>query len=111
MAKAKYKYIVDVDTKKVICLSSYGGKTVRGIAKCNDTDTFDETVCKQLAKLRCDAKIALMRAMHASNQYAAALSAAAIANARVQKMRQFSEDAALSLAATRSALAQFESRI
>lgn len=109
---AKYKYIVDFfDTKKVICLSSYGGKTVRGIAKCNDTDTFDETVGKQLAKLRCDAKIARKRAKHASTQYAAALAAAAAANARVQKMRQFSEDASVNLAATRSALAQFESRI
>lgn len=106
---AKYKYIVD--GKKVICLSSYGGKTARGIAKCNDVDTFDETVGKPLAKLRCDVKIAKRRVKHASTQYAAALSAAAIANARVQKMRQFSEDAALSLAATRSALAQFESRI
>lgn len=106
---AKYMYIVD--GKRVICLSSYGGKTVRGIAKCNDTDTFDENVGKQLAKLRCDAKIAKRRAAHAAKQHAAAMTAAATADARLQRMKKFNEDAILGLAATRSALAQFESRI
>ena len=51
----KYHFIVT--DNKVICLSSYMGRRVRGIAKCSPNDTFDVEFGKQLARARCDVKV------------------------------------------------------
>lgn len=47
--------------RKVICVSTYAGKTVKGIAKCADDDEFDLEFGKALAKARCDFKVAKKR--------------------------------------------------
>ena len=57
----KYNYYTDGHSL-VICATTYAGKTVRGIAKCNtEQDTFDLQKGKALAKLRCDCKLAEKR--------------------------------------------------
>lgn len=62
-----YKYIETPN--KVIALSTYAGKTVRGIAKCHPNDTFDVEFGRKLAAARCNAKIAAKRAANAQNKY------------------------------------------
>lgn len=54
-----YKYIVTGN--KVIALSTYAGKTVRGVAKCAPGDEFDIEKGKDLATARCAYKIAQKR--------------------------------------------------
>ena len=61
-----YKYIV-VDNK-VIALSRYAGKTVRGIAVCAPDDEFDIEKGKELARLRCAHKIAKKRFARANRK-------------------------------------------
>ena len=62
-----YKYVVTPN--KVIALSTYGGRTVRGIAKCHPGDTFNEEVGKALAAARCNEKIAAKRYARAQQKY------------------------------------------
>ena len=62
-----YKYIETPN--KVIALSTYAGKTVRGVAKCHPNDTFDVEFGRKLAAARCNAKIAAKRMTNARNKY------------------------------------------
>lgn len=52
-------YVYSIGKNKVVCISRYNGKSVKGVAKCDsDFDTFDENVGMKLAKLRCELKVA-----------------------------------------------------
>ena len=62
-----YKFIVTPE--KVIALSSYRGKTVKGVAKCHPNDVFDLDYGKALAASRCNLKIARKRAKDMSRKY------------------------------------------
>lgn len=66
----KYKYIVV--GRKVIALSTFAGKTVRGVAICSENDEFDLEKGKELARARCNAKIAHKRFKRAEEEYACA---------------------------------------
>lgn len=66
----KYKYITAGN--KTIAISSYAGKTVRGVAKCNPKDTYDPEKGKDLATARCAYKIALRRQKRAQKKVAEA---------------------------------------
>ena len=59
---------------KIICLSTYAKKVVRGIAKCSPNDAFNLTVGEKLAQLRCDEKVAEKRMNRAFDKYKEALS-------------------------------------
>lgn len=48
-------------SKVVVAISTYGGKTVRGKAKCHSTDEFDLETGKRLAAARCDFKVCYKR--------------------------------------------------
>ena len=50
---------------RVIAVSTYAGKAVRGVAKCDATDEFDWEKGKVLAAARCNLKIAKKRAKRA----------------------------------------------
>ena len=67
MRTINYKYVVTPN--KVIAISTYAGRTVRGVAKCHPNDTFDEEYGKQLAAARCNEKIARKRYARACNKY------------------------------------------
>lgn len=54
-----YKYVVTPN--KVIAISTYAGRTVKGVAKCHPNDTFDVEYGKALAAARCNVKIAAKR--------------------------------------------------
>ena len=60
---ARYRFYINGN--QVICVSSYAKKPIKGVAKCSPEDTFNEEIGKQLAKLRCDAKVAKQRARRA----------------------------------------------
>lgn len=62
-----YKYIEIPN--KVIALSTYAGKTVRGVAKCHPNDTFDVEFGRKFAAARCNAKVAAKRAANAQKKY------------------------------------------
>ena len=64
MRNPKCEYFSD-GKSKVIAVSHYAGKVVRGVAKCNPTDDFDIEAGKEIAKARCDAKVAAKRAARA----------------------------------------------
>ena len=46
---------------KIIAVSSYAGRPVKGYAKCHPSDKFDETSGRALAKARCNQKVAYKR--------------------------------------------------
>ena len=45
------------ESKVVVAISKHRGKSVRGIAKCLETDTFSFEKGKELAAARCDYKV------------------------------------------------------
>jgi len=65
--KDVYKYVITPN--KVIAISTYCGRTVRGVAKCHPNDVFDEEIGKQLAAARCGKKIAEKRYKRARDKY------------------------------------------
>lgn len=46
---------------EIICVSRFAGKPVRGVAKCDPRDEFDEERGKEIANLRVDIKVAQKR--------------------------------------------------
>ncbi len=58
---SKYKFFVTPDQSKVIAVSTYAGKTVKGVAKRDPRDTFDLHFGKELAAARCALKVAKKR--------------------------------------------------
>ena len=89
----KYKYIVLEKDRKVIALSTYDGKTVRGVAVCSDADEFDVQKGKELAAARCALKIAHRRLRNANETCAFSIRARDSWDNRVEKDMKFVEDA------------------
>ena len=48
------KYRFAYAPNKVIAITTYAGKTVRGIAKCSPDDSFSKEKGEELAVARCD---------------------------------------------------------
>ena len=63
----KYNFYTDGKTK-VVAVSTYAGKVVRGVAKCDANDTFSLEKGKELAAARCNEKIAKKRFTRAENK-------------------------------------------
>lgn len=66
----KYKFVVLPEQKKVIALTSYAGKAVRGIAVCSEHDEFDIETGKRLAAARANVKVAMKRKARAEKKLA-----------------------------------------
>lgn len=89
----RYRYFID-SNKNTICISTYAGKTVKGIAKCNlDNDKFDESCGKKLAKARCDFKVAMRRKRREFEKYNEAVKSAETAK-KILAKRYLALDAA-----------------
>lgn len=78
---------------KVIAVSTYAGRTVRGVAKCDPRDEFSLERGKKLAAARCNEKVAIKRAKRAIKAYVAAIEDEERAVARTDKMSQYVNDA------------------
>lgn len=62
----KYKFITFGN--KVVALSTYAGKKVRGVASCDPKDTFSLDSGKKLAAARCALKVAEKRVKRAEKK-------------------------------------------
>lgn len=88
------KYIYNIAENKVVCVSHFAGRAVRGIAKCDtNCDTFDVESGKELSQARCDVKVAEKRAKRARQKVAEAVEAYEQAKKYLDKMHRYSNDA------------------
>ncbi len=105
-----YKY--HVSETKVVCISSFAKRPVRGIAKCDTNfDAFDVETGKKLARLRCDVKVSTKRKQRAELKLAEAKEALAVAQARVAKMENYLSDSTVELDNAIKDLADFEATL
>jgi hypothetical protein len=102
-----YKY--HVSETKVVCISSFAKRPVRGIAKCDTNfDAFDVETGKKLARLRCDVKVSAKRKQRAEMKLDEAQAAFDEAQARLKKMQNYLSDATTELKQAQQYLAAFE---
>lgn len=87
----KYKFVIL--TNKVIAISSYAGKTVKGIAKCRPTDKFDIDKGKALAAARCNLKVAKKRMHRAEKKLSLAADHLDAAQQAYGHAREYQDDA------------------
>ena len=97
----KYKYYFATDVNgmpyKVYAVSSYAGRSVRGGAKCDPRDGFNEEAGKRLAALRCNKKVAERRMARAAARLKEA-------EKSVEKYREYYSDAVDLLAEAKNEL-------
>ena len=96
--------------KQVICVSSYAGQKVRGIAKCSPADTYNEEYGKELARLRCDIKVATLKTRYANSRKAIALDYFNYITQEMGRMTEFVNDAESQLDTCKKALEEFNNR-
>lgn len=87
----KYKFYTN--GSRVIAVSTYAGKTVRGVAVCHAGDAFSLEKGKKLAALRCAEKIAKKRVARAKRKFREAEAAVDAAEAYAEKMEVYVDDA------------------
>jgi hypothetical protein len=86
---------------KVIAVSTYAGKAVRGVAKTDPSDEFDFEKGKKLAAARCNAKVAEKRYRRAKGKIAEAETQVKDATRFYDKMRHYYEDSWVALNSAR----------
>lgn len=97
---------------KVVCISHFAGRPVRGIAKCDPSqDVFNEETGCTLARLRCDYKVALKKVNRATKKFHDALEAMNNAEQEAMKMKQYLDDAIDQLNAAGYHLQEFENML
>ena len=104
----KYTYFVADKQKKVVAVSTYAGKIVRGVAKCDPRDEFSVEDGKKLAAARCAVKIAKKRNANANAQKKKAYNELVAKQNRLQKMNDYVDDSRRALNAANSELAAIE---
>lgn len=105
------RYRFYVTDNKVICVSSYAGKAVRGIAKCDPKDMFDLETGKKLAQMRCDYKIAQKRVLRARAKHAEATKALGDAREYRDKMQSYYDESFKDFVTASDELKAFEKSI
>jgi hypothetical protein len=79
-------------TKVIMALSTYGGKIVKGVAKCQPSDNYDFECGKKLAAAICDYKVCVSRNKRAQKKLAAALNKLQEMEIYVDKMTKYAHD-------------------
>lgn len=87
------KYRFYQSGNKVVAVTTYAGRTVRGTSKCDPRDTFDIEKGKQLAAARCAVKVAKKRASRANKKWQEARQMAIKADSHAVKMSAYVLDA------------------
>ena len=87
------KYRFYQTKNKMIAVSTYAGKTVKGVAKCDPNDTFSVEKGKELAAARCALKIANKRLNRAIRKEADAVMAFNVASRHMDRMTTYHSDA------------------
>ena len=91
MKEVHYKYFTD-HAGKVIAVSTYAGRTVRGVAICDPRDKFDIEFGKKLAAARCNHKVATKRSARAWKKFTEAKEQLKRAQAYYDKMSAYVDD-------------------
>lgn len=102
------KYKIFTGPNKVIAVSTYAGRVVRGVAKCAPGDTFDIEKGKDLAIARCAVKIAEKRLRRAAKKRNEAEFAIHEANAHYDRMTAYCSDSYAALDAALELVKQLE---
>ena len=87
----KYRYFTN--GSKVVAVSTYAGKTVRGVANCDPNDEFSLEKGKELAAARCAVKVAQKRVARAARKEAEAVMAFSVASRHMDRMTTYHSDA------------------
>ena len=91
----KYKFYIHQEkdgSTKIVAVSTFGGRNVKGVAKCDPRDNCDIEKGKKLAALRCAQKIEKKRYLNASMKYMNAAREADKADAYFEKMKSYYMD-------------------
>ena len=91
----KYKFVSYKDrkgTSVIAAISSYAGKHVKGYAKANPNDEYNEKKGKKLAAARCNERIAAKKMKHAEKQLLLANKKYVEAEKYLKKMEKFHND-------------------
>ena len=86
------KYRFYFANNKVVAVSTFEGRTVRGVAKCDPKDTFDVESGKMLAAARCNQKVAEKRERRAKRELGKAVKAYEKARDHMRKMDDYYKD-------------------
>ena len=105
------KYQTFTTGNKVIVVSHYAGKAVKGYAKCDPKDTFNFGNGQHLATLRCDEKIADKRLKRAIKKLAEAQAAFNAAQKHLLDMQDYVNESKQDLVDVQTALKKFESEL
>ena len=92
----KYKFYQFKNEKggmTVSAVSSFAGRSVKGLAKCDPRDDFNIEKGKELAAARCNKKVAEKRLARATEKYMEAARAADAAYEYYDRMKQYYMDA------------------
>lgn len=100
----RYKYATD-SNNTVIAISSYAGKPVKGVAKCDPNDNFSYDYGRKLAKARCDVKISKKRYKNANSKVRAAHKALVAAREYYNRMVDYEMDSFRAVNAAKENLA------
>lgn len=87
----KYKFYQH--DNEVIAVSTFAGKKVRGVAKCDPNDKFNFEDGKKLAAARCNQKIAMKRLKRANQKYREVAQLVIEAQRELEKVRLYYMDA------------------
>lgn len=106
----RYRFY-QASNNKVICTSTFAGKTVRGVAVCSANDSFNEDVGQELARARCDLKISEKRLKRSNERLAEAYKYLEEAQEYVAKMESYVDDSATSYHECRERLMNIEAML
>ena len=104
------KYTTYQSDNKVIVVSRFAGKAVRGIAKCDPNDLFNGVFGEELAKARCDLKISTKRQRRACELAVQALEQLKAAQARVDRAMEYVKEATTEIEVASKRVAELEAK-
>lgn len=106
ITKYKFHYIPanEKHGKQIMAISTFAGKTVKGVASCNPADTYDETKGMEIAAGRCAEKIARKRIKRAEECLECANALLEYAYNEVERMKLYVDDAYTEYAETQAYL-------
>lgn len=110
MRKFEYKYKIDEEKRTIVAMSTFAGKVVTGVARCDPRDEFVINDGKKLAAARCSVKIAEKRVKRAELCYNIAVEAFKYWSDRLAKMKHYKDDSITAYEAAFDALTNIEEK-
>ena len=97
-------------SKKIIAVSTYAGKVVRGVAICADNDEFSAAAGKEIAAARCNVKVCRKRKNRALQKYNEAYANFVKARRELDAMSQYLTDSSKMLSEAEIELTAIENK-